>query len=44
MVCETISQKKPFTKKAGGMAQSEGREFKRQYQKKKDGKMRILNE
>jgi hypothetical protein len=31
IVCETLSQKKPITKKAGGVAQGEGPEFKPQY-------------
>jgi hypothetical protein len=34
-VHETLSQKKPFTKRAGGKTQGEGPEFKPQYCKKK---------
>jgi hypothetical protein len=32
---ETLSQKKPITKRAGGVAQNVGPEFKPQYHKKK---------
>jgi hypothetical protein len=35
IVCETLSRKNPSQKKAGGVAQGEGPEFKSQYQKKK---------
>jgi hypothetical protein len=37
MVLETLSQKKPITKKAGGVAQGVGPKFKPQYHKKKKG-------
>jgi hypothetical protein len=36
IVCETLSRKNPSQKKAGGVAQGEGPEFKSQYQKKKN--------
>jgi hypothetical protein len=35
IVCETLSQKNPSQKRAGGVAQGEGPEFKPQYCKKK---------
>jgi hypothetical protein len=37
LVRETLSQKKPFTKRAGGVAHSVGPEFISQYCKKKTG-------
>jgi hypothetical protein len=35
IVCKTLSRKKPSQKRAGGVAQSVGPEFKSQYHKKK---------
>jgi hypothetical protein len=35
IVCETLSQKNPSQKRAGGVAQGVGPEFKPQYCKKK---------
>jgi hypothetical protein len=35
IVCETLSQKQPTQKRAGGVAQGIGPEFKPQYLKKK---------
>jgi hypothetical protein len=35
-VCETLSQKNPLQKRAGGMAQGTGPEFKPQYHKQKN--------
>jgi hypothetical protein len=39
IVCETLSQKKLTQKRAGGMAQGVGPEFKPQYCKKKNLKI-----
>jgi hypothetical protein len=42
MVCETLPQKNPSQKRAGGVAYSVGPEFKPQYhKKKKKTKMRL---
>jgi hypothetical protein len=42
IVHENLSRKKPITKRAGGVAQGVGREFKHQYLKKKRKRKQIL--
>jgi hypothetical protein len=42
IVHKTLSQKKPITKRAGGVAQGVGPEFKPQYCKKKKKKKKKL--
>jgi hypothetical protein len=44
IVCETLSQENPSQKRAGGVVQGVGPEFKPQYQKKKKAIQQIFRE
>jgi hypothetical protein len=44
IVCETLSCKKPFTKRPVGVAQGVGPEFKPQYGKKKKDSISLMLE